>query len=178
MLKSLTFAGSGEWCVTADYLEWRLQGCIWTATFASDCVFSEADSFQFWDCVCHNQEFFNLKKNPGGRVHGWSALHGFHSLQHNSGIKKLHAERWILNNYVDSVYRDMPSLAAEVLMLCFMWLLHSIEEASWTPQQAPEIFQGPFQYPTSPLPQEVLRGMVKTEGCWGLQRKFMCFNRV
>lgn len=124
------------------------------------------------------RNFLTQKKNPGGRMHGWSALHGFHSLQHNSGIKKLHAERWILNNYVDSVYRHMPSLAAEVLMLCFMWLLHSIEEASWTPQQAPEIFQGPFQYPTSPLPQEVLRGMVKTEGCWGLQRKFMCFNGV
>lgn len=26
MLKSLIFAGSGEWCVTADYLKWRLQG--------------------------------------------------------------------------------------------------------------------------------------------------------
>lgn len=129
-------------------------------------------------CLSQPGIFWLKKKNPGGRVHGWSALHGFHSLQHNSGIKKLHTERWILNNYVDSVYRDMPSLAAEALMLCFMWLLHSIEEASWTPQQAPEIFQGPFQYPTSPLPQEVLRGMVKTEGCWGLQRKFMCFNRV
>lgn len=103
------------------------------------------------------RNFLTLKKNSGERVHGWSALHDFHSLQHNSRIKKLHTERWILNNYVDLVYRDMPSLAAEVLMLCFMWLLHSVKEASWTPQQASAVFQGLFQYPSSPLPWEVLR---------------------
>lgn len=33
----------------------------WTATFASDCAFSEAYSFQFSNCLCHNQEFFNFK---------------------------------------------------------------------------------------------------------------------
>lgn len=178
MLKSLIFAGSGEWCVTVDCLQWRLQGCIWTATFASDCVFSEPDSFQFWDCLCHNQDFFNFKNKPGGRVHGWSALHGFHSLQYNSRIKKLHAERWILNNYVDSVYRDMPSLAAEVLMLCFMWLVHSREEASWTPQQASEIFQMLFQYPTSPLPVDVFRQNGENRRLLRTAKKIHVFNRV
>lgn len=132
-LKPLTVARGSEWCITADRLDFQLsfrQCGIWTAAFASDCAFSKAHSFQFSNCLCHHQKFFNFKKTTQERrVHGWSALHGFHSLQHNSRIKKLHGGRWILNNYVDSIHRDMPSLAAEVLLLCFMWLLHCIEGA-------------------------------------------------
>lgn len=72
----------------------------------------------------------------------------------------------MLNNYVDSVHRDMPSLAAEVLLLCFMWLSHSTEGALEAPEQAFKVFQGLFQYTVSPLPQEVLRGKEeKTGGC-------------
>ena len=141
---------------TSDRIAFEQPPLLLTVLFPRSTVFN----FQIACGIGEKKKivFFNLKKhNSGERVHGWST-HGFHSLQHNSRIKKLHGERWILNNYVDSVHRDMPSLAAEVLLLCFMWLLRSVEGALWAPQQAFKVFQGLFQYTTSPFPQEVLKG--------------------
>lgn len=73
MTKSVMFGSSSERYVTDDHPNFLFFFQIETSTaaFASGCAFSKAHSFQFSDCLCHNQEIFNLKKNLLRREDAW-----------------------------------------------------------------------------------------------------------
>ena len=134
-------------------------------------------SFQVSDCFHHNMEFFNFNENKlgGGRLHGWSVLHGFHSLQHNSRIKKLHAERWILNNYVDSVHtcQALPQRCC-CCVLCGFYVTQSPPS---TTSDFQSISRGdPMCYWSSYTQGAQWKGR-RTGGCQVLQRKSICINR-